>query len=130
MRPETRYTTSGATTIAYQVVGDGPLDLVYVAGWFFNPEVLGDFMPIRRYLERLLSFARVISVEKRGFGMSDRLSPSAPPTVDEHVADIVAVADAEGLGPARTAARRPAKAPRYLRSRSSPSAAPATACST
>jgi class 3 adenylate cyclase len=98
VRPETRYTTSGATTIAYQVVGDGPLDLVYVAGWFFNPEVLRDFMPIRRYLERLLSFARVISVDKRGFGMSDRLSPSALPTVDERVADIVAVADAEGLG--------------------------------
>lgn len=98
MRGETRYTTSGATTIAYQVVGDGPLDLLYVPGWFFNPEVLGEFIPIRRYLERLCSFARVISVEKRGFGMSDRVVPSALPTVAERVADIAAVADAEGLG--------------------------------
>lgn len=98
VRAETRYTTSGGSTIAYQVVGNGPLNLLYVPGWFFNPEVLGDFIPIRRYLERLVSFARVISVEKRGFGMSDRLSTSALPTVDERVADLAAVADAEGLG--------------------------------
>jgi class 3 adenylate cyclase len=99
LRPKTNYTNSGAATIAYQVVGDAAFDLLYIPGWFFNPEVWGDFIPIRRYLERLTTFARVISVEKRGFGMSDRLSPSNLPTVQERVADISAVAEAERLGP-------------------------------
>jgi len=99
LRPTTKYTNSGAVTIAYQVVGDADLDLLYIPGWFFNPEVWRDFAPIRRYLERLTSFARVVAVEKRGFGMSDRLSPFNLPTVGERVADISAVADAEQLGP-------------------------------
>lgn len=99
LRPQTNYTNSGAVTIAYQVVGNAALDLLYIPGWFFNPEVWGSFVPIRRYLERLTSFARVICVEKRGFGMSDRLSPTDLPTVQERVADIGAVADAERLGP-------------------------------
>jgi class 3 adenylate cyclase/pimeloyl-ACP methyl ester carboxylesterase len=94
---ETRYATNRAATIAYQVVGDAALDLLYVPGWFFNPEVWGDFAPIRRYTERLQSFAHVVSIEKRGFGMSDRLSPSTLPTTDERVGDITAVVDAEGL---------------------------------
>jgi class 3 adenylate cyclase len=97
VKPETRYTRSGTATIAYQVVGDAPVDLLYIPGWFFNPEVWGDFTPTRLYLERLLSFARVISVEKRGFGMSDRLSALDLPSVEVRVADLGAVADAEGL---------------------------------
>jgi class 3 adenylate cyclase/pimeloyl-ACP methyl ester carboxylesterase len=99
LRPKTKYTDSGAVTIAYQVVGNAALDLLYIPGWFFNPEVWGNFVPIRRYLERLATFARVISVEKRGFGMSDRLSSTNLPTVQERVADIGAVAEAERLGP-------------------------------
>jgi pimeloyl-ACP methyl ester carboxylesterase len=98
LRPATKYTNSGAVTIAYQVVGDAALDLLYIPGWFFNPEVWGDFTPIRLYLERLTSFARVVSVEKRGFGMSDRLSPLNLPSVEQRVADISAVAAAERLG--------------------------------
>jgi class 3 adenylate cyclase/pimeloyl-ACP methyl ester carboxylesterase len=99
---ETKYASNGSATIAYQVVGDAALDLLYVPGWFFNPEIWRDFAPIRRYMERLQSFARVVSIEKRGFGMSDRLSLSNLPTTEERVADIAAVADAEGL--TRTAA--------------------------
>jgi class 3 adenylate cyclase len=98
-RPKTKYTNNDAVTIAYQVVGDAGLDLLYIPGWFFNPEVWKDFIPLRRYLERLTTFARVIAVEKRGFGMSDRLSPTDLPTVQERVVDISAVAQAEGLGP-------------------------------
>jgi pimeloyl-ACP methyl ester carboxylesterase len=94
---ETRYALNGTATIAYQVVGDAAVDLLYVPGWFFNPEIWRDFPPIRRYTERLQSFARVVSIEKRGFGMSDRLSRSTLPTPDERVGDITAVADAEGL---------------------------------
>jgi pimeloyl-ACP methyl ester carboxylesterase len=94
---ETRYAANGDATIAYQVVGESALDLLYIPGWFLNPEVVGDFLPTRRYLERLLEFVRLITVDKRGFGMSDRLS-HALPTVAERVGDITAVADAEGLG--------------------------------
>jgi class 3 adenylate cyclase len=94
---ETRYASNGAATIAYQVVGDASVDLLYVPGWFFNPEIWRDFAPIRRYMERLQSFARVVSIEKRGFGMSDRLSLASLPTTEERVGDITAVADAEGL---------------------------------
>jgi pimeloyl-ACP methyl ester carboxylesterase len=94
---ETRYALNGTATIAHQVVGDASVDLLYVPGWFFNPEIWLDFPPIRRYTERLQSFARVVSIEKRGFGMSDRLSRSTLPTPEERVGDITAVADAEGL---------------------------------
>jgi hypothetical protein len=96
LQPTIKYTNSGAVTVAYRVVGDTALDLLYIPGWFFNPEVWGNFVPIRRYLERLTSFARVVSVEKRGFGMSDRLLPLNLPTVEERVADISAVAESVG----------------------------------
>lgn len=98
MRAETRYTSSANATIAYGLVGDAPTDLVYVPGWFFNAEVSQDFAPMRRYLERLTSFARLVSVEKRGFGMSDRLDPADLPSPADRVADLEAVAAAEDLG--------------------------------
>jgi class 3 adenylate cyclase len=94
---ETRYAVNGASTIAYQVMGSAPTNLLYIPGWFFNPEIWGDFAPMRRYFERLQSFARVVAVEKRGFGMSDRLSASDLPRTSDRVGDITAVADAEGL---------------------------------
>jgi pimeloyl-ACP methyl ester carboxylesterase len=97
MSIETRYALNGDATIAYQVLGGADLDLLYVPGWFFNPEIFRDVAPLRRYSERLQSFARVISVEKRGFGMSDRIADGATVSTAERLADISAVADAEGL---------------------------------
>jgi len=97
MSIETRYAKNGDATIAYQVSGDAGLDLLYVPGWFFNPEIFRDVAPLRRYSERLQSFARVISVEKRGFGMSDRVTDGVTVSTAERLADISAVADAEGL---------------------------------
>ena len=94
---ETRYAVNGASTIAYQVMGKAPTNLLYIPGWFFNPEIWGDFSPMRRYFERLQSFARVVAVEKRGFGMSDRLSGRDLPSTSERVGDVTAVADAEDL---------------------------------
>ena len=97
MSIETRYALNGTATLAYQVIGDAAVDLLYVPGWFFNPEIFRDVAPLRRYSERLQSFARVISIEKRGFGMSDRIAEGDAVSTAERLADITAVADAENL---------------------------------
>jgi class 3 adenylate cyclase len=93
----TKYASNRDATIAYQVLGDAAHDLLYIPGWFFNPEMFRDVAPLRRYSERLQSFARVIAVEKRGFGMSDRLGAPGTVSTDDRLRDITAVADAEGL---------------------------------
>ena len=74
MPPETRYAKSGDVNIAYQVVGDGPFDLVYVPGWVSNVELQWEKPKPARLLERLASFSRLILFDKRGTGMSDRVS--------------------------------------------------------
>src|SRR5256885_2254664 len=74
MPPETRYAKRGDLNIAYQVVGDGPFDLVYVPGWVSNVELLWEKPKPARLLERLASFSRLILFDKPGTGMSDRVS--------------------------------------------------------
>ena len=70
-RPETRYAKSGDVNIAYQVVGDGPLDLVYVPGWISNVESIWEEPAHAHVLDRLASFSRLILFDKRGTGLSD-----------------------------------------------------------
>ena len=69
---------SGDVDIAYRVVGDGPVDLVYVQGAFTHLDVLWELPEFRRYCERLAEFSRLILFDKRGMGMSDRV-PGRPP---------------------------------------------------
>lgn len=78
--PETRYAWNGDSTVAYQVLGDGPVDLVYMPGFINNLEVAWDNPLIVRFLRRLFSFSRPILTDRRGMGLSDRLSPGGPPT--------------------------------------------------
>ena len=94
MRPETRYARSGDVHIAYQVVGDGPRDLVLVPGWISNVEVFWDEPVVARFLERLASFARLILFDKRGTGLSDRVSDL--PSLETRMDDVRAVMDAAG----------------------------------
>jgi pimeloyl-ACP methyl ester carboxylesterase/DNA-binding CsgD family transcriptional regulator len=94
MRPETRYARSGEVSIAYQVVGDGPLDLVLVSSWVTNVEENWHEPSYARLLSRLGSFARLIVFDKRGIGLSDRVA--ALPTLDERMDDVRAVMDAAG----------------------------------
>jgi pimeloyl-ACP methyl ester carboxylesterase/class 3 adenylate cyclase len=94
MTPETRYTPSGEVSIAYQVFGRGPIDLVLVPGWISNIEVLWEQPDIARFFERLASFARVILFDKRGTGLSDRVTEAA--TLEERMDDVRAVLDAVG----------------------------------
>ncbi|NIM28309.1 MAG: alpha/beta fold hydrolase [Gammaproteobacteria bacterium] len=97
MAPETRYTKVGDVHIAYQVVGDGPLDLVVVPGWVSHLEVQYWEEPIvARFFERLATFSRLILFDKRGTGLSDRVAPSALPTLEQRMEDVNAVMDAVG----------------------------------
>src|SRR5512133_1205632 len=96
MPPETRYAKSGDVNIAYQVVGDGPFDLVYVPGWVSNVELLWERPKPPRLLERLASFSRLILFDKRGTGMSDSVSNDRLPTLEQRMDDVRAVLDAVG----------------------------------
>src|SRR5581483_174528 len=94
--PETRYAKSGDVNIAYQVVGDGPFDLVYVPGWVSNVELFWEKPKPARLLEHLASFSRLILFDKRGTGMSDRVSNDRLPTLEQRMDDVRAVLDAVG----------------------------------
>jgi class 3 adenylate cyclase/alpha-beta hydrolase superfamily lysophospholipase len=92
--PETRYARSGSLNVAYQVVGDGPCDLVVVPGWVSHVEFGWELPPLARFLERLASFARLIVFDKRGTGLSDRVADADLPGLDERMDDLRAVMDA------------------------------------
>lgn len=94
--PSTRYTRSGDVDVAYQVIGDGPGDLVYVPGFVSNIEVMWDDPDTARFLETLASFARLIVFDKRGTGMSDRVAVDRLPTLEERMDDVRAVMDTAG----------------------------------
>ena len=95
-RSETRYARSGNVSIAYQVVGDGPFDLVYVPGWVSNIELMWEEPGLARFLERLASFSRLILFDKRGTGLSDPVPTDGLPTLEERMDDVRAVMDAVG----------------------------------
>lgn len=94
--PETRYARSGDFNIAYQVVGEGGVDLVYVPGWVSNIEYMWTYRPFAHFLERLASFARVILFDKRGTGLSDAVPIDRLPPLEQRMDDVRAVLDAVG----------------------------------
>ena len=94
VRPETSYAKSGSVSVAYQVIGEGSIDLVLVPGFVSHVEVAWEEPKLARFLTRLASFSRLIVFDKRGTGMSDPV-PS-PPSMDERMDDIGAVMDAVG----------------------------------
>ena len=95
MEPETRYAiSSDGTHIAYQVIGEGPLDLVYVPTWMSHVEVLWEEPRIAHFFEELASFSRLILFDRRGAGLSDPLSNGT--TLEEQMDDVRAVLDAAG----------------------------------
>jgi class 3 adenylate cyclase len=96
LRPKTEYARSGDLHIAYQVVGNGPLDLVYVPGWVSHVELAWEEPALARFLNRLASFARLIVFDKRGTGLSDRVPPAQLPSLEERMDDLRAVMDAAG----------------------------------
>jgi class 3 adenylate cyclase len=91
-RPRTRYARNGDARIAYQVIGDGPFDLILVPGFVSNVEHLWEMPGAPAILERLASYARVITWDKRGTGLSDPVVRLPP--LDERMDDMLAVLDA------------------------------------
>ena len=94
MVPETKYAKSGNVHIAYQVTGEGPVDLVFVHGWISHIEHLWEEPSIARFLGRLASFSRLILLDKRGTGLSDPVPLDQLPTLDERMDDVRAVMNA------------------------------------
>jgi class 3 adenylate cyclase len=92
--PRTNFARSGDVDVAYQVTGDGPIDLVYVEGALTHLDIAWELPAYRRYVERLAEFARVVRFDKRGMGMSDRVARAT--TLEERMDDIRAVLDAVG----------------------------------
>ncbi len=96
MQAETKYARSGDINIAYQVLGRGPLDLVYVPGWVSHVELAWEEPTLARFLRRFASFSRLITFDKRGTGLSDRVPNDQLPTLEERMDDLRAVMDAVG----------------------------------
>jgi class 3 adenylate cyclase len=93
-RPETKYARSGDVHIAYQVFGEGDLDLVLIPGYVSHVELQWEHEPAARALRSLASFARVITFDRRGTGLSDPVA-EAPP-LEQRMDDVRAVMDAAG----------------------------------
>jgi pimeloyl-ACP methyl ester carboxylesterase len=94
MPPQTRYAPCGDLSIAYQVIGDGPRDLIIVPGWLWHIELYWNDPGYHRFMQGLTDFARVIAYDKRGTALSDPV-PAAP-SLDERMDDVRAVLDAVG----------------------------------
>ena len=94
MQPVTRYAQNDGVNLAYQAIGDGPLDILFLPGWISQIEHLWELPALRRYLERLAMFSRVILFDKRGAGLSDR--ELGEYTVEQEMDDALAVLDAAG----------------------------------
>ncbi|MGH8675626.1 MAG: alpha/beta fold hydrolase, partial [Burkholderiales bacterium] len=92
MIPQTKYARSGEVNIAYQVFGGGPVDLVVVPGWISSIDTFWEEPAFVRFLQRLGSFSRVILFDKRGTGLSDRVTDT--PMLEERMDDVRAVMDA------------------------------------
>jgi pimeloyl-ACP methyl ester carboxylesterase len=91
--PEVRYARSGDVHVAYQVLGEGEVDLVFVMGWLTNLETYWELPDYRRFMQRLAGFTRLILFDKRGMGLSDRTLIG---TLEERMDDVRAVMDAVG----------------------------------
>jgi class 3 adenylate cyclase len=94
MVPVTRYAQSADASIAYQVLGDGPLDLLFLPGWISQIEQLWELPALRRFYERLAGMARVIVFDRRGTGLSERVV--GPHSLEQETRDAIAVLDAAG----------------------------------
>ena len=94
--PQTHYARSGDFNIAYQVIGSGPIDLVFVMGWVSHLEYFWREPHFREFLLKLASFSRLILFDKRGTGLSDRVPNQMLPTLEQRMDDVRAVMEEVG----------------------------------
>ena len=93
MNPDVSYARNGSVAIAFEVVGDGPVDLLYLPGFINNLELVWSNPLFAQFLNRLSSFSRLIIIDRRGAGLSDRLSPEDLPPLEDLADDVTAVLD-------------------------------------
>ena len=96
LRPATHYVQNADVNIAYQVLGEGPTDIVFVMGWVSHLEYFWKHHLFASFLERLATFSRLILFDKRGTGLSDRVPNDRLPTLEQRMEDVHAVMDAVG----------------------------------
>jgi class 3 adenylate cyclase len=96
-RPDTRYAASDGGYVAYQVFGSGSVTVLLITNWLQNLDAMWEEPALARYLDRLASFSRVISFDKRGSGVSDPVPLAALPTVEQWMDDARTVLDAAGV---------------------------------
>lgn len=94
--PETHYAQNGDVNIAYQVIGDGDLDIVFVMGGISHLEYFWKHPSFASFLNRLASFSRLILFDKRGTGLSDRVADKDLPTLEQRMEDVHTVMNAVG----------------------------------
>jgi pimeloyl-ACP methyl ester carboxylesterase len=94
--PDTKFAWNGDVSLAYQVVGDEGIDLLYVPGALSNVDIMWESTRYRGSLERLASFSRLIVMDRRGTGCSERFSPTEVAPLEVMVDDLVTVLDAAG----------------------------------
>ena len=94
--PETKYVRSGDYHIAYQTLGEGPLDIVYIGSWWTNVEAPWEFPPLAESMRRLASLGRLILFDKRGVGLSDPVPLKSLPPLEEWMDDLRSVLDEVG----------------------------------
>jgi class 3 adenylate cyclase len=95
--PETRYATNDGLYVAYQQVGDGPVDIVMLTQWFSNVDSQWDVPPLAEFIRRIGRFGRVLTFDKRGTGVSDPVRASELPSIEEWMDDLRAVMDDSGV---------------------------------
>jgi pimeloyl-ACP methyl ester carboxylesterase len=94
--PEVQYARNGSIALAYQILGDGPIDVVFQPGFIGNLDMMWEFPPYARFLRRLASFSRLIVADRRGSGLSDRFSPEDLPPLEVLMDDLLVVLDEVG----------------------------------
>jgi pimeloyl-ACP methyl ester carboxylesterase len=95
-QPETRYAWNGEISLAYQVVGEGPVDLVYLQGYLSNVELDWEHAGLARFLRELSRFSRLVVTDRRGLGCSERFTPADTPPIEILMGDLKAVLDTVG----------------------------------
>jgi class 3 adenylate cyclase len=95
--PETRYARNNGLHVAYQLVGDGPVDVVLLTQWFSNVDSQWDVPPLAEFIGRLARFGRVLTFDKRGTGLSDPVPASELPSIEEWMDDLRAVLDENAI---------------------------------
>ncbi|MGH8460155.1 MAG: adenylate/guanylate cyclase domain-containing protein [Stenotrophobium sp.] len=107
-QPQTLYARAGEAYIAYQVLGEGPIDLIYAGGLVTNVDLSWDFPEAERFLTRLASFSRLVLFDRRGSGLSDRPPACRMPTAEDWAEDLRVIMEAVGSKKAAIFAERDA----------------------